>query len=846
MTRIFLFVLLSSIIVSSQPKVTAQFDRVPLRTVLQEIGEQARMAFIFQDELVEGKTASLNAEQLSIDEVLERILLPHQLHYQKLTDQQIVLTAQPADSIWGVVYDRHTGEGLARANITFKGTPHGTASDGSGYFVLADHHAGACTLAVSFVGYRPRQVLADIPASTVPLAIGLDQTVLSMPEVRVVEDKDTRMIRMDGEGIALEMANSAWLPASSYADLQTRLRALPGVSAGEGERAQLSWWGASSDQVRLLLDGIPLFKSDHFYGFTGIVPASAIDSVQYFLPGQNIGLADGLAGVARLTSRSALGQPLQIEAGIDFFSGQVSASVPLSEKSGLMISLRRSYQDKEKSPVYSAVYRALPGVREPVYLSMSSPAFVFADALAKFEFGTRSGFYLNATGFRATDAVDRRNSFGSYYAVQNTNRWKTWGAATEMSWPWARWARLQVQSAVSLLSSHYENDDEFTYGRPYGFNQIYEKMFNEIKEFRWGINNRFSLASNTGLHLGIKRQQFDYVMENSWTLFPGADLATLGDPRLMGGSGGRQDFVANTLFAQLQWHGRTWFGNVASKMLTSSGIERKILPAIQIGYHKEHWQIDAAWARQAQFVQQRFGYAIFNGLGGAWIVLNEPAMSEQLTLSSSVRFALFTAHLSFFHRDIDTWPVALNDHANVSDFVHADGHGRGVVASLSHQNVMLSYQWTRTRFSSLQIDDGRSFPADGLREHEFKAATTFALPKEWRVSLSGTLASGLPITEPQMIQRMTDLAGNPVDFLQPGLHNGARLPVYHRIDLQLDKRWSVRSINIHAGVSIMNVLARGNIRDRHYLPGDIFLQKNYYMMPRLFMCYAQLDWRKLK
>ncbi|MBD3377981.1 TonB-dependent receptor plug domain-containing protein [candidate division KSB1 bacterium] len=845
MTRIFLFVLLSSIIVSSQPKVTAQFDQVPLRTVLQEIGEQARVAFIFQDELVEGKTASLDAEQWSIDEVLERILLPHQLHYQKLTDQQIVLTAQPVDSIRGVVYDRQTGEGLARANITFKGTPHGTASDGSGYFVLADHNVEACTLTVSFVGYRPRQVLADIPASTVPLAIGLDQTVLSMPEVRVVEDKDIRMIRMDGERIALEMANSAWLPASSYADLQTRLRALPGVSAGEGERAQLSWWGASSDQVRLLLDGIPLFKSDHFYGFTGIVPASAIDSVNYFLPGQNIGVADGLAGVARLTSRSALGQPLQIEAGIDFFSGQVSASVPLSAKSGLMISLRRSYQDKEKSPVYNAVYRALPGVREPVVPSISSPAFVFADALAKFEFGKRSGFYLNATGFRATDAVDRRDNFGSYYAVQNINRWKTWGAAAEMSWPWARWARLQVQSAVSVLSSDYENDDENTYGRPYGFNQIYEKMFNEIKEFRWSISNRFRLVSNTGLHLGVKRQRFDYVLENSKTLFANTDLAIIDDPRSIRGSG-RQDITANTLFANLDWHRRAWFGNVGSKVLTAEGMEREILPAIQIGYHKEHWQVDASWARQAQLLQQRFGYAIFNGLGGAWIVLDQPALSEQTTLSSSVRFASLAAQLSFFQRDIDAWPVALNDQANAYDFVNAGGHCRGVIASLSHQNVMLSYQWTRARFSSLQIDNGHSFPADALREHEFKAATTFALPKAWRVSLSGTLASGLPVTEPQMIQRMTDLAGNPVDFLQPGLHNGARLPVYHRIDLQLDKRWSVRSINIHAGVSIMNVLARVNIRDRYYLTGYGVLQNDHYMMPRLFICYAQLNWRNIK
>src|SRR5690606_25759173 len=91
-------------------------------------------------------------------------------------------------SVKGIVWEQETNEGVAGANIILKGTATGTISAADGSFDLSRSPAGNQVIAISFIGYAPREIPVRIqPGSTQDLGrIILETQAIGLQEISVI------------------------------------------------------------------------------------------------------------------------------------------------------------------------------------------------------------------------------------------------------------------------------------------------------------------------------------------------------------------------------------------------------------------------------------------------------------------------------------------------------------------------------------------------------------------------------------------------------------------------------------------------------------------------------------
>lgn len=173
--------------VSSQSiRVTLNKDNVRLENILSEIESQTNLLFIYNKNVNVDKTVSVNADNSSLQEVLQNLFgssvsFKIQGSYIVLSPASVSEKSQQARTIKGTVVDA-TGEPVIGANIVEKGTTNGTITDVDGAFTLNLQQKNPI-LVVSYIGFTTKEVPVGSSSS---LNIKLSEDTEALDEVVVV------------------------------------------------------------------------------------------------------------------------------------------------------------------------------------------------------------------------------------------------------------------------------------------------------------------------------------------------------------------------------------------------------------------------------------------------------------------------------------------------------------------------------------------------------------------------------------------------------------------------------------------------------------------------------------
>ncbi|MBO4536133.1 MAG: secretin and TonB N-terminal domain-containing protein, partial [Bacteroidales bacterium] len=159
-----LMLLLGTAQLASAQNVTLNFDRTPLKTVLNEIQKQVDYTFVYNDQQIgANKVVSINVKDEALTSVLDKLLKPNGISY-KIIDKQIALSPAPlADNAGqqgqagkaGIVRGRITDQdGLPVAGAAIQNLNEKTyaITDVNGYYTLAVKNPKNATIEVSFLG----------------------------------------------------------------------------------------------------------------------------------------------------------------------------------------------------------------------------------------------------------------------------------------------------------------------------------------------------------------------------------------------------------------------------------------------------------------------------------------------------------------------------------------------------------------------------------------------------------------------------------------------------------------------------------------------------------------------
>lgn len=208
-----------------------------------------------------------------------------------------------AVTVHGTVSDQ-SGNVLPGITVKVEGTFLGVATDAKGLFFIKDIPAGEYRLVASGIGYvtQTKEVKTN-PGQLLNLDFYLVEDTQQLNEVVVIGKSEEAKLRESAKAITVVDTKVAQLQT---ADLGEVLTQVSGVnvrrSGGLGSTSRFSLNGLTDDQIRFMMDGIPLDMMGYTSGIAN-VPVNLVDRVEIYKGVVPVDLgADALGGAVNLVT----------------------------------------------------------------------------------------------------------------------------------------------------------------------------------------------------------------------------------------------------------------------------------------------------------------------------------------------------------------------------------------------------------------------------------------------------------------------------------------------------------------------------------------------------------------
>ena len=742
----------------------------------------------------------------------------------------LLFGATEAQAQWatvrGRVVDQADDQPLPGAALILRnqddGARLGTAADGNGYFVLPRIPPGTYTFEASFVGYVAfvdTLVLDFNDSRTLDVRLQADET--EMDEV-VVESQRATGGRVAGvETIRPSMLAQVPMPGVSP-DLAGYLQTLPGVVTTGDRGGQLFVRGGTPTQNLVMIDGMPVFQPFHIVGFYSAFPADIIAYADVHAGGYGARYGGRLSSVINVATRNGNKQRVAGSASLAPFLGAARVEFPLvPERLSILASVRES-----------VIERLSPDV-----LGQDLP-YRFGDRFFKLHAFLSRTSSLSLTALNTSDRGDIADTEGQ----PNELSWRNTAFGGHYIYLPDEYAALaQARFFISRLTSRY---------RPFNAPE------RDASTRLFGLEAGFVyFLGATEVHLGLFGQTYAFAYD-----LGGRD----GETEEFVTEGGLYADVTVQLNDALRWEPGLRMHSFASRHQVT--FEPRLRVAWQPGGEAGKHIFSAAWGVYHQQIIGLYNARDVTDAFVTWAPSPEtatdvPQATHVLAAWRGQLWPWLSLGLEAYYKDLSH--MAFAQYSDRFDagvrFDPVDGRAEGLdvkleitrpgfLGSISYGLARVWYERQVPRTTFQAVDDGsgvRFIPETQIETQRFSPphdrrhqvnVLMRAARGPYSASVRWQFGSGLPYTQaegfydririsgPDDAGFQTD-PGRPVLVTDRDLY-GERLPAYHRLDLMLDRRFTLRGMQATLQAALINVYDRANIFDY-----DLFARRRIDQLP---------------
>jgi hypothetical protein len=408
----------------AQAEAEVVWHEAPLADALYELADATGLELVFALRLVRDvRVSGRYRVSDDPDRALRLLLRGTGVRAERIRHGQYVLIREPPNLIVddtraaytgtldGRVVDAESDAPLEGAHVWLVDLGLGDAAGPGGAFAVPDLPTGTYVVRVSHVGYRPVRLELDV----FPDSPRLPPTVRLQPAPVELVDADVEA-GVEPPGLAPGMTDlgarqAAAVPyALGAGDLAATLSWLPGLTRTGGASGALVVRGADPHRTRYLRDGVPLYEPWHAFGLFSAFQPEALARVRFHRGSLPASLGGGLAAVLDVETTDALAGDTARVVGLGAVDVRGVADMPLGERVGVHVGLRRSVL----GPLLAPRLRAEGGawVLDPTgghgFADGPTPGVSFADAEAKLtaRLGPRAQADVAATFGRDDVGID--------------------------------------------------------------------------------------------------------------------------------------------------------------------------------------------------------------------------------------------------------------------------------------------------------------------------------------------------------------------------------------------------------------------------------------------------------
>ena len=476
-----LLFLSSAFSVSKPDSISFQFLNRPLKNALKELIDDHGVSIIFPDDIV-NTPISAQCKSCTQEEAVGAILHTSNLVWKQTGNQFTVFNPITPFrfAVSGRALDKETGEPIPFANVFIPELMIGDISQNDGSFSILNISTRSCTLNISYIGYETEKVPILFPkGESVFHEIFISPKVLSTETVSIMGTTREFMDRSNSPGqISFSPRHISTLPNLGEVDIFRSLQLLPGIQLGLGGTSGLNIRGGTPDQNLVLLDGMPLYQTDHLFGFVSGMNANAIKDVQVYKGGFPAKYGGRISSVIELTSRN--GNSLKPHGSIygNLMSQGVSGEIPILSRGSWIFNLRSSTTSTFKTELYESIQEYVTGddnfnlIDESADTTKNqgatySPQFSYLDFTNRFSFMLTPNHRLTLTNTTGLDSIRESRDFFGFSTIlgydssytQGSTEWKNSGTTFNVSSKWNHESDTQITLSNYDYSSSYDSKD---------------------------------------------------------------------------------------------------------------------------------------------------------------------------------------------------------------------------------------------------------------------------------------------------------------------------------------------------------------------------------------------------
>lgn len=737
--------------------------------------------------------------------------------------------------IRGFIYEEETGEPAVFCNAILEGTSFGSTTDINGYYIISKIDPGVFTLKITYLGYDTiSERIEIVPGKIISKNFFLKKSSYRLETITISAERAEARTETKTSVVKITPKEIKQIPSvGGQADFAQYLQVIPGVVFTGDQGGQFYIRGGSPIQNKVMLDGMTIYNPFHSIGLFSVFETDLIRSADVYTGGFNAEYGGRLSSVMDITIKDGNKKRFSGVVGASTFGARVVLEGPIVKQKApdkgsvsFVFSFKNSYLAESSKIFYD-------------YIDKDGLPFNFSDFYGKVSINAANGSKVSLFGFNYNDNVL------DYKAISDFG-WKSVGGG-------ANFVIIPGNSPVLI-------DGIIAYSQ---YNsKIKSTTLNERSSFIGGFNAGFNFTYFLGkneLKFGFELE--GYRTEYNFTNFIGAEIEQIENTTQLG------------LFAK--------YKAVFGKMIVEPGFRVQVYaslsevspePRIAFKYNATDWfrvkfaagmytQNLIAASSDRDVVNLFYGFlsgpenlpATFDGKDvkskiqkSNHVVLGtEFDLTRRLSLNVEGYYKYFPqlTNINRYKIYSEENPPAGASDVETKDFILEKGHAYGMDIVLKYDYKKI-YVWLVYSLGYVNREyeavNGEmiSYTPHFDRRHNVNFVFSYVTgkKKQWEFGARWNLGTGFPFTPIQGFYEALQLPGGiNTDYVnengQLGIIYGDlytnRLPVYHRLDIDIKKNFFLSAnTKLVADLSVTNVYNRENI---FYV--DLITSKKAYQLP---------------
>ncbi len=872
LTSIFI-VLLSSTHAYCQKKaliIDEVFEETPIAEVFDLLREKYQLRFAYDYASVQDVKVSRIIDAQNLESALSKIFASTNLEYQLVEDNRVLvrkvdnytlgLTTEKLRQyiLKGKIIDAKSKQPLEYANVFCESTNTGCSTDEQGNFSLSLKTSQTTgKLTIQYLGYIPSVIYWKEGEDLANLNVALQAKSLEFKEVQILEKLPAISLNQEDGAILLRASQLPTLPSFIGGnDIFRSIQLMPGISASDDLSAELKIRGSNGDENMVVLDGITLYKVDHYFGIFSAINSNIINQVEVYKNAFPVEYGGRTAGVIDLSTGEAAQSKIGGGVEINLLTSSAHIALPISDNMGLLIGARITNKNVANTDLFSVLDQenrtsTILDEEDDSSLSHSrvmalEPEFKFYDVNAKWQWNMKPHSSLSASFFRGYDEfkynyervftnIGRRGKkIVNEEHFDEVADWKNQGLSLRLNHQWKK----NLTSDINLAYSTYKDEQhidatlirvdekksesESPSSSEYidtnynisnnNFNNIEGVEFNVKNE--WDVDKRQKLTF--GYHLVKNHVDFELNVDKRIALNKSQDAAQ----------------HAAYLQYDVKVFDKLHIGLGLRNTYYSLTTKNYLSPRINVSYKViDNLKLKTSWSKYHQFLRRNYREDQFGRTYEFWVLGDDKGFptssSEQWMAGFNFLHDLVELDMEFYHKSIDgvteyaLQTTGFNPEGGTSpkDIMFKLFYGTGTYKGMDlllkkssgNYTGWAAYTLSKMTHRFRQIDKGRPFPAQDDRRHQLKWINQYRY-KKFDFSATYIYSTGRPYTDLSFFdmdpQDRTELTET--DRI-------AYLEDYHRIDIGGSYRFDWGDFKGRVGVSIFNLFNRKNVKYRQYI-----------------------------